>query len=86
MLESHRLLSGPPSTRTDYILMNQTKTPYKDLHVRRAISYAIDREALVKNVLFGNGTPANSLLMPSTPFYDKDCQACSSTWTRLVRR
>jgi peptide/nickel transport system substrate-binding protein len=63
-----------PSTRTDYILMNQTETPYADVHVRRAISYAIDREALVKNILFGNGTVANSLLMPTTPYYDADCQ------------
>jgi peptide/nickel transport system substrate-binding protein len=63
-----------PSTRTDYLMMNQTKTPYADVHVRRAISYAIDREALVKNILFGNGTAANSVFMPTTPFYDKDCQ------------
>lgn len=61
-----------PSTRTDYILMNQTKTPYADVHVRRAISCAIDREALVKNVLFGNGAVANSFMMPSTPYYDKN--------------
>jgi peptide/nickel transport system substrate-binding protein len=61
-----------PSTRTDYILMNQTKTPYADVHVRRAISYAIDRESLVKNILFGNGSPANSFMMPSAPYYDKN--------------
>jgi peptide/nickel transport system substrate-binding protein len=60
-----------PSTRTDYILMNQTKAPFADVHVRRAISYAIDREALVKNLLFGNGAPANSFMMPTTPYYDK---------------
>jgi peptide/nickel transport system substrate-binding protein len=61
-----------PSTRTDFIMMNQTKTPFQDVHVRRAISYAINREAMVKNVLFGNGTPANSFLMPTVPFYDKN--------------
>jgi peptide/nickel transport system substrate-binding protein len=61
-----------PSTRTDYILMNQTKKPYDDVHVRRAISYAIDREALVKSILFGNGTAANSFMMPSAPYYDKN--------------
>ncbi len=60
-----------PSTRTDYILMNEKRAPYDDVHVRRAISYAIDREALVKTVLFGNGTAANSLFMPTVPFYDK---------------
>jgi peptide/nickel transport system substrate-binding protein len=61
-----------PSTRTDFILMNQTRTPYADVHVRRAISYSIDRQALVKNILFGHGTPANSFMMPAGPFYDKD--------------
>jgi peptide/nickel transport system substrate-binding protein len=61
-----------PSTRTDYILMNQQRPPYNDVHVRRAISYAIDRESLVKAVLFGNGTPGNSLFMPTVPYYDKN--------------
>jgi peptide/nickel transport system substrate-binding protein len=63
-----------PSTRTDYILMNQTRGPYRDVHVRRAISYALDREAMVKNILFGNGQPANSFMMPAAPYYDKNCQ------------
>lgn len=60
-----------PSTKTDYILMNQAKKPYNDVHVRRAISYAIDRAALVKTLLFGNGTVANSFFMPNVGFYDK---------------
>lgn len=59
-----------PSTKTDYVLMNQNEKPFDDVHVRRAISYAIDREALVKTLLFGNGTVANSFLMPGVPFYD----------------
>lgn len=61
-----------PSTKTDYIMMNQNEKPYDDVHVRRAISHAIDREALVKTLLFGNGTPANSFLMPNVPFYDPE--------------
>lgn len=60
-----------PSTRTDYVLLNTTKGPYADVHVRRAVSHAIDRVALVKTVLFDHGTVANSFLMPSTPFYDE---------------
>lgn len=59
-----------PSTRTDYILMNETKPPFSDQNIRLAISYAIDRESLVKTVLFGHGTPANSLFMPTVPYYD----------------
>jgi peptide/nickel transport system substrate-binding protein len=60
-----------PSTRTDYLLMNENYAPLKDVHVRRAISYAIDRKAIVKSVLFGHGQPANSFLPPQVPFYDK---------------
>jgi peptide/nickel transport system substrate-binding protein len=61
-----------PSTQLDYIAFNEQHAPFDDVHVRRAISYAIDRNALVKAVLFGNGTPANSMLSPGTPFYDKN--------------
>lgn len=60
-----------PSTQMDYIEFNQKVKPLDDVHVRRAISYAIDRTALVKAVLFGNGSPANSSLAPGDPFYDK---------------
>jgi len=59
-----------PSTKTDYILMNQNEEPYDDVHVRRAISYAIDREALVETLLFGNGEVANSFMMPEVAYYD----------------
>jgi peptide/nickel transport system substrate-binding protein len=61
-----------PSTRTDYLDMNELYPPLKDVHVRRAISYAIDRKAIVKSVLFGFGSPANSQLPPQVPFYDKN--------------
>ena len=59
-----------PSTRTDYVLFNHKIKPYDDPHVRRAISYAIDRAALVKVILFGNGKPANSFMPPQVPYYD----------------
>jgi peptide/nickel transport system substrate-binding protein len=59
-----------PSTRTDYLDMNQAYPPLADVHVRRAISYAIDRRAIIKSVLFGHGKPANSFLPPQVPFYD----------------
>ena len=40
----------------DYIAFNEQRKPFQDVHVRRAIAYAIDRKAMVKTVLFGNGT------------------------------
>jgi peptide/nickel transport system substrate-binding protein len=57
------------STRTDYLAFNEKAKPLQDVHVRRAISYAINRAALVKAVLFGNGKPANSLFPPQVPYY-----------------
>ena len=58
------------STKTDYLLMNHTTAPFNNVHARRAISLAIDRQALVKAVLFGNGKPANSFMPPQVPYYD----------------
>ena len=59
-----------PSTRTDYLLMNEAYAPLKDVHVRRAISYSIDRAGIVRAILFGYGKPANSFMPPQVPYYD----------------
>jgi peptide/nickel transport system substrate-binding protein len=59
-----------PSTRTDYLVMNHQYAPLADRHVRRAISYAIDRASIVRAVLFGFGRPANSFMPPQVPYYD----------------
>jgi peptide/nickel transport system substrate-binding protein len=63
-------LSLFPSTETTYLGFNENVKPFQDVHVRRAISYAIDRSALVKAVLFGNGQAANSIFPPQVPYYD----------------
>ena len=62
------------STRTDYLAFNELRKPFQDPHVRRAISLAVNRAALVKAVLFGNGKPANSLFPPQVPYYQAATQ------------
>jgi peptide/nickel transport system substrate-binding protein len=62
------------STRTDYLAFNETVKPFQDVHVRRAISLAVNRAALVKAVLFGNGKPANSIFPPQVPYYQAATQ------------
>ena len=59
------------STRTDYLSFNELRKPFQDVHVRRAMSLAVNRAALVKAVLFGNGKPANSLFPPQVPYYQQ---------------
>ncbi|HEY9292357.1 MAG TPA: ABC transporter substrate-binding protein [Microlunatus sp.] len=58
------------SSRTDYFTMNNQKAPFNDPHVRKAIAHAIDRNALIKTVLFGNGKPATSYLTPALWAHD----------------
>jgi peptide/nickel transport system substrate-binding protein len=60
-------LVSVPSTRVDLILFNEKVKPFQDIHVRKAINLAIDRNALVKAALFGHGTPAGSFLAPNIP-------------------
>jgi peptide/nickel transport system substrate-binding protein len=43
---------------------NLTKRPFNDVHARRAMMYAFNREAIVKDVLHGNGSVAYSLVSP----------------------
>lgn len=57
------------SSAVSFIAMNEKKAHFADVHVRRAISYAIDRATIIKDVLFGHGTPAASFFSPAWPFY-----------------
>ena len=59
-----------PSSWTQFLGFNEQIKYFKDVHVRLAISYAIDRAAIIKAVLFGHGTVANSQVTPALWDYD----------------
>lgn len=59
-----------PSSRTDFLAFNTKRKPFNDPHVRRAISYALNRQAMIKAVLFGHGQVANSFLTPALWAHD----------------
>lgn len=42
-----------PSDRTIFIAINATKPMLNDRRVRQALNYAVDKDAIIKNVLFG---------------------------------
>ena len=60
-----------PSTYTRYIVLNVREAPLDDVHARRALQYATDRQTLVDVVLFGTGIPATSF-MPKGALYWND--------------
>ena len=59
-----------PASWTEFLQFNEDQRPFADIHVRRAISYAVDRAAMVQAVLFGHGTVANSVLSPALWAHD----------------
>ena len=50
--------------RSDFVLMNTKKKPFDDVRVRQALNYAIDKEGLLKALLYGTGKVANSPMPP----------------------
>jgi len=65
-----------PSSREDFLLLNEQHKPLDDVKVRQAICQAIDREAIVKAVLFGNGKVANSFIPGGALYYNPDNPTC----------
>lgn len=61
-----------PSSRVDFLTFNTRKAPVDDRHVRRAIAGLIDKSALVKIILFGNGEPAGAYMSPSSWSHNSD--------------
>lgn len=62
--------------RTDFIKINCQQEPLNDARVRRAISYAIDREGIINAVLEGiAGTPAATIFPPTLPWANRDLKA-----------
>jgi peptide/nickel transport system substrate-binding protein len=47
-----------PELRTAYLSLDTSAAPWDDVHVRRAVAYALDKDGLVKAVLRGYGQPA----------------------------
>ena len=69
-----QLFSAPTSGYTlVYLNQQNPNVPFfKDVAVRQALLYALDRQSLIDNVLHGQGLVANSPILPGTWAYDPD--------------
>jgi peptide/nickel transport system substrate-binding protein len=66
-----------PGTTVFFIMFNTTVEPFNDVHVRRAIAHAIDKEAMANAVLFGYGGAACSIIAPTVAYHDPDTPCLS---------
>ena len=64
------LQRAPPSFSTSYIGMNVNDPPLDDPKVRQALNYAIDKEAISRDVMAGLVVPAKGILPPAFPGYN----------------
>jgi peptide/nickel transport system substrate-binding protein len=62
-LDGVNVITAPANAVYQLILDYETP-PFDDIHVRRAIAYAVDREGIVQAVLNGNGSPALAINPP----------------------
>ncbi|MDF9839396.1 MULTISPECIES: ABC transporter substrate-binding protein [unclassified Paenibacillus] len=70
-INSLKVLSGP-GLHNWFMVFNTYEGPLKDVKVRQALNYAINREDMVKNLLQDTVTISNSFAYPDTWSYNPD--------------
>jgi peptide/nickel transport system substrate-binding protein len=63
-----KVLNGYTTTKV-ILSTNNSRKPFTDVRVRRAMAYAIDRNALIKGAMSGFGVPIGSHMDPGNPNY-----------------
>ncbi|MBT2288466.1 ABC transporter substrate-binding protein [Paenibacillus albidus] len=76
---AEELKKGPDTTVvtngswvTEQLFFNTLDKYFADVHVRRALALALDREGLTKALTFGYAQTANSLLPTTIPYHSND--------------
>ena len=76
-----------PLPQTTWLSLNVTREPFDTIEVRRALSYALDRRAIIRNARGGVGQPAYSLLPPGVPGHNPGAgvgREANATTARLM--
>lgn len=64
-------VNATTSTIMRYVTLNTNLKELKDVRVRQAMNYAIDRNAYVQLMYAGYGAPATSVMAPSISYYSE---------------
>jgi len=65
---------APPEFALSYIGLNVNQPPFDDPKVRQALTHAIDKETIAREVLSGLAVPAYGILPPGFPGHNSDLQ------------
>ena len=60
--ENLEVVDNGPSIMARYVSMNVREKPFNDVKVRRAINYAIDKQALARVIYLGHANPATGVV------------------------
>ena len=68
-----------PGLNTRYVALNMCEPPFDDIHFRRAVSMAFDRDLMVEAVLFGEGLPSQGTIPAALPWaFDTEDRAIAN--------
>lgn len=62
----------PTSPQYLYIGLNMNNSKFKDLKVREALAHAVDKDQIISTLLYGLGTPVESMVQPEKKYYNKN--------------
>lgn len=74
---SKEVVDVPPEFFTSYIGFNTQSPPFDDVHFRRALNYAVDKELIAEAVLGGRVRPAYGPMPPGFIGFNPDLEALS---------
>ncbi|GAC1334136.1 MAG: ABC transporter substrate-binding protein [Beijerinckiaceae bacterium] len=58
----------------NWLAFNTAKKPLDDIRVRKALSYAANRDFVTSKLLGGTATPATGPIVPGSPFYEPNVE------------
>ncbi|MGV1754079.1 peptide ABC transporter substrate-binding protein [Agrobacterium sp. CG674] len=74
-----------PTLATYYYTFDTREAPYNDVRVRRALSMAVDRDFLAKEIYSGSQLPSYSMVPPGMGSYGEPAKADFATLSQLDR-
>ena len=67
--QGFKVIESPISNQMWYMAINVSESPFNDVRVRKAVNYAINREAITNLLLQGICIPSDNIVFPTSPLY-----------------